>query len=83
MIVCMYYAPNGGFTAKDAAFYHDKVGQQHNSLQFQLIVYAITKITRRYTTAPLYEFAAKQPQKEHKLEVEKFSVKIKCKSGWA
>ena len=41
-------------------------------LQFQLIVYAIIKITRRGTTVPLYELAAKQPKKEHKLGVKDF-----------
>ena len=41
-------------------------------LQFQLIVYAFIKITRRGTTLPLYEFAAWQPKKEHKLGVKNF-----------
>ena len=31
------------------------------------------------TTVPRYEFAAKQPGKEHKLGVKKFSVKMKYK----
>ena len=26
MTACMYYAPNGGFTASDASFYKNKVG---------------------------------------------------------
>ena len=57
----MYYTPNGDFTAIDASFYKNKVGQLHDTLQFQLIVYAIVKIIRRGTTVPLYELAAKQP----------------------
>ena len=71
MIACMNYAPNGGFTANDASFYKNKVGQLH-MLQFQLIVYAIIKMTRRGTTVPLYELAAKQPKKEYKLGVKNF-----------
>ena len=41
-------------------------------LQFQLIIYVIVKITRRDTTIPVYEFAAKQPRKEHKLGVVRY-----------
>ena len=63
MIACMYYTPNGGFTANDTLFYKNKVGQQYNTLQFQLIAYAITKITISGTTVPLYEFAAEQAEK--------------------
>ena len=72
MTAYMYSTPNDGFTANDPSFYKNKVGQLHNGLQFQLIVYAIIKITRRGTTVPLYEFAAKQPIKEHKLGVKNF-----------
>ena len=45
MIACMYYEPNRGFTANDALFYKNKVGYLLDMLQFQLIVYAIIKIT--------------------------------------
>ena len=74
MITCMYYTPNGSFTANDGSFYKNKVGEihVHDTLQFQLIVYAIIKITRRGTTEPLYEFAAKQLKKQHKLGVKIF-----------
>ena len=34
--------------------------------------YAIIQITWQGTTIPLYEFATKQPKKEHKLEVKIF-----------
>ena len=34
----------GGFIAKDASFYHNKVAQLHDMLQFQLIVYAIIRL---------------------------------------
>ena len=46
-------------------------------MQYQSIVYAIIKITRRGTTVPLYEFAAKQPEKEDKLSFKIFPIKIK------
>ena len=39
----------------------------HVTVSFQLIVYAIIEITIRGTTVHLYEFAAKQPKKDHKL----------------
>ena len=81
MIACMYYAPNNGFTANDASFCNNKVGQLRDTLQFHLIVYVIIKITRSSTTVPLYEFAAKLPKKEHNLGVKKLAVKIKCKQG--
>ena len=74
----MCYTPNGSFTANDASFYNSSVGYLHDTLQVQLIVYAIIKITRRGTTVPLYEFADKQPKKEYKLGGKKFTVKIKC-----
>ena len=61
MTACMYYAPNGGFTANDASFYKNKVGQLYDTLQ--LIIYAIIKMTRRGTSVPLNELAAKQPKK--------------------
>ena len=38
-------------------------------MSFQLIVYAIIKITIRGTTGPVYEFVTKQPKKEHELGV--------------
>ena len=63
MTAYMYYTSNGGFTAYDASFYKNKIGQLHDMLQFQLIIYAIIKITKRGTSIPLYEFAAKQPKK--------------------
>ena len=63
MTAYMYNTPNGGFTANDALFYKNKLGQLHYTLQFQLIVYAVIKITRRGTTVPLYEFATKHPKK--------------------
>ena len=68
----MYYTPNGCFTANNASFNKNKVGQLHDTLQFQLIVFAIIKMTGRGTTVPLYEFAAKQPKKEYKLEVKNY-----------
>ena len=61
------YAPNDGFTANNASFYNNKVGYiatLHIAVSFQLIVYAIVKINIKDTTAPLYEFAAKQPKKD-------------------
>ena len=58
MTAYMYCTPKGGFTATDALFHKNKVGYLHNVLHFQLIVYAIIKITRRGTIVPLYEFAA-------------------------
>ena len=74
IIACMYYVPKGGFSANNASFYKNKIGQLHNTLQFQLIVYAIVKITRRGTTVLLYEIAANS-QKEHKLGVKFFLQK--------
>ena len=62
MTAYMYYTPNSGFTAKDVWFYKNKVGQLHDMLQIQLIVYAIIKLTRRGTIVPFYEFATKQPK---------------------
>ena len=35
----------------------------HVALSIKFIVYAILKITRKGTTVPLYEFAARQPKK--------------------
>ena len=68
MTAYMYSTPNEGFTANNASFYKNKVGQLCDMLQFQLIVNAIIKSTRRGTTITVYEFAAKQPRKEHKPE---------------
>ena len=45
-------------------------------LQFQLIVYAIIKETRRGTTVPLFELAAKQLNKEYKLGVKIILLKL-------
>ena len=59
MIACMYCVPYGSFTANDASFYKNKVGELYDTLQFQLIIYAIIKIIRRGTTIPHYEFDAK------------------------
>ena len=56
--------PNDGFTAIDSSFYKNKVGSLHDTLQFQVIVYAIIKFTRRGYTLPFYEFAAKQLPKK-------------------
>ena len=80
-----FYTPNDGFTANDATFYKNKVSQLHYTFQcinFQLTVYAFIKIIIRGTTVPHYEFAAKQPRKEHKLSGNNVSVKMKCKQGW-
>ena len=64
----MYYTLNGSFTANDALFYKNKVGQLLDTLQFQLIVYAIIKITGKGATIPLYEFAAKKNLVKERLE---------------
>ena len=64
MTACMYYTPNGGFLANDTSFCTNKVGKLQHALQFQLFIYVIIKITRRSTTIPLDEFAAKQQKKE-------------------
>ena len=45
-------------------------------MSFQLIVYAFVKITIKGTTVPLYEFATKQPKKEHKLVVKNLYKKL-------
>ena len=67
MTAYMYYTPSNGYAANDGLFYKNEVGQLCDTLQFQLIVYAVIKITRRDSIVPLYEFAAQQPKKEHKL----------------
>ena len=72
MTAYIYYTPTGDFTENDASFYKNNVDFPHDMLQFQLIVYAIIKTTKRGTTVPLYECAAKQPKKEHKLGVKNF-----------
>ena len=64
-MTALCYTPKGGFTANDASFYKNKITQLHDTLQFQLIVYAIIKISRRDTAVPLCEFAAKQPKKKN------------------
>ena len=48
------------------------------TVSFQLIVYTVIKITIRgtSTTVFLYEFAVKQPEKEHKLGVKIFLSKL-------
>ena len=74
-----YNTPNDNFTAKNASFNNNNVGQLHCKLQcLQIIVYAITciKITMKGTTVPLYEFAAKQPKKGHKLGANFFLQKL-------
>ena len=43
---------------------------------FQLIAYATIIITTRGTTVPIYELAAKQPKKEHKLGVRNFLSRL-------
>ena len=48
------------------------LAKRHVVVSFQLIAYAIVKITTKDTTLPLYEFAAKQPKKEPSLEVKNF-----------
>ena len=49
--------------ANDESFYKKKIGQLYDTLQFQLTVYAVIKITRRGIIVPFYEFAVKQPKK--------------------
>ena len=82
MTAYMYSTSNDGFTANDASFYKKKVGQLHDTLQLQLIFYAINKTTRIGTAVPHYEFAAKQPKKNI-TKCKMFSVKIKCKQRQA
>ena len=62
MTAYMCYTPSGGFTAHNASFYKNRVGWLQDTLQFQLIVNAIIKFTRRGTNVTVYEFAAKQPK---------------------
>ena len=45
-------------------------------MSFQLIGHAIFKITVRDNTVLIYEFAPKQPKKEHKLGLKNFLHKL-------
>ena len=66
MTVYISYTPKGVFTVNDASFQNNKVGQLHDTLQLQLIVYGIIKITRRGALAYLHEFAANQQKRNIK-----------------
>ena len=50
--------------------------QTRVAVAFQLIAYDIVKISIRDAIVPLYEFAAKQPKKEHKLGGKNFLEKL-------
>ena len=69
-----YYTSNDSSTANDASFYKNKVGPAtlQVAVSVQLIVYVNIKITKKYCHILLYEFAAKQQEKEYKLRAKNF-----------
>ena len=79
MTARMYHTPNDGFSVNGASFLRT-TWLAPRQVQFQLIINAIIKITRRGTTVPLNQFVTKQPKKEHKLGLKIFLQKLNASS---